>query len=73
MKRIDIASRLARRRRISRARAADCVDRVVHDILKKLRSGQPAELPGLGRLEPGKPVRLYPGKPAPKTRKRGDR
>ncbi len=58
MKRIDIASRLARQRKISRSRAADCVDRVVHEILRKLRCGESADLPGLGRLEPGRPVRL---------------
>jgi len=32
------------------AEAAQQVDRVVRDILKKLHSGQTATLPGLGKL-----------------------
>jgi nucleoid DNA-binding protein len=53
MKKPEIAKRLARRSRISRGEAADQLDRVVHDILSSLRSGQPAALPGLGRFLPG--------------------
>ena len=32
----------------------DQVDCVVHDILRRLRAGKPAALPGLGTLQPGK-------------------
>jgi len=53
MKKQDIASRLARRSGVSKAAAADQLDRLVHDILSKLRKGQPASLPGLGTFLPG--------------------
>jgi nucleoid DNA-binding protein len=49
----DLASRLARQTRSSKAAAADEVDRVVHQILAKLRRGEPARLPGLGTFLPG--------------------
>jgi nucleoid DNA-binding protein len=48
-----LASRLARRTRSSKAAAADEVDRVVHQILAKLRRGERAPLPGLGTFLPG--------------------
>jgi nucleoid DNA-binding protein len=35
---------------VTEAEAADRLDRVVHDILSKLRSGKSASLPGLGRF-----------------------
>lgn len=53
MKKTQLADRLARRSGISKAEAADRLDRVVHDIVSKLRKGRPAVLPGLGRFEPG--------------------
>jgi nucleoid DNA-binding protein len=53
MKKSEIAKRLARRAGVSKAEAADQLDRVVHDILSRLRRGQPAELPGLGKFLPG--------------------
>jgi nucleoid DNA-binding protein len=49
----DLASRLARQTRRSKAAAADEVDRVVHQILAKLRRGERAPLPGLGTFLPG--------------------
>jgi nucleoid DNA-binding protein len=49
----DLASRLARRTGSSKAAAADEVDRVVHQILAKLRRGERAPLPGLGTFLPG--------------------
>ena len=52
-----IVRRLAKRSRISQAAAADQVDRIVHEILLKLKHGEPARLPGLGILEPGKEFR----------------
>ena len=54
MKKSQIARRLARRSGISRAEAADQLDRVVHEILSNLRSGQAAPLPGLGTFVPGR-------------------
>jgi nucleoid DNA-binding protein len=52
MKKADIARRLARETGISRAEAADQLDRVVHDILHKLKQGLPASLPGVGTFKP---------------------
>ncbi len=53
MKKSQIAKRLAKRSGISSAEAADQLDRVVHEIITKLRGGQPAPLPGLGTFLPG--------------------
>ncbi len=53
MKKPDIARRLARESGLSRAEAADELDRVVHRILYNLRRGQEVTLPGLGKLMRG--------------------
>jgi nucleoid DNA-binding protein len=53
MNKTDLASRLARQTNVTKAAAADRVDRVVHQIVVKLRKGQPASLPGLGKFRPG--------------------
>jgi len=53
MKKPEIAKRLARQAGVSNAEAADQLDRVVHQILSKLRRGKTAPLPGLGRFTPG--------------------
>ena len=69
MKKMDFASRLARRQHISKAQAADQVDGVVHQILRRLRAGKPAPLPGLGVLRPDKQSNLRistPKRPAGK-------
>jgi nucleoid DNA-binding protein len=50
MKRQELATRLARQKRLSKAAAQDRVDEVVHQILKKLRNGRSVKLPGLGKL-----------------------
>jgi len=50
IKRRQLAQTLARLARIPGAIAQDRVDTVVHDILKKLKTGRPVELPGLGKL-----------------------
>jgi len=57
MKKQDLAARLARKARLSRAAAADRLDRFIHDIIAELRSGKPVSLPGLGTITPGK--KLY--------------
>ena len=54
MKKPQIAKRLAKRAGVSRAEAADQLDRVVNEIVTQLRSGQPALLPGLGTFVPGR-------------------
>jgi nucleoid DNA-binding protein len=50
MKKPEIARRLAREAGMTEAEAADQLDRVVHEILTNVRSGQTAALPGLGRF-----------------------
>ena len=72
MKKSDLAKRLARQGRITKAKAADELDRVIHDILRNLRKGQPTSLPGLGTFTPGrKPrFRFEPPRGRPAGRKR---
>jgi len=53
MNKENLATKLARGTSLSQSQAADELDRVVHGILKKLRSGKTVTLPGLGRLKPG--------------------
>lgn len=53
MKKNDFAKLLAKRSRVSTAAAADQLDRVVHNILTRLRKGKPVSLPGLGTFTPG--------------------
>ena len=53
MRKSEIANRLARQSGVTNAEAADQLDRVVHQILSKLRSGKPAPFPGLGLFTPG--------------------
>ena len=48
-----MARRLARRSGVSAAQAADRLDRAVYQILEKLRRGQEAPLPGLGKFHIG--------------------
>lgn len=49
----QLTAHLARNTGQSKSAAADELDRVVHDILARLRRGETAELPGLGKLVPG--------------------
>jgi len=53
MRKPEIAKRLARQSGVSNAEAADQLDRVVHQILSKLRKGKTASFPGLGQFTPG--------------------
>jgi len=50
MKREELARTVARQTHVSPAAARDEVDKLVHKILKALRSGKPVELAGLGKL-----------------------
>ena len=54
MNKSDLASQLAKQSRLSKAEAADQLDRVVHQIVSSLRKGRPARFPGLGDFSPGK-------------------
>lgn len=53
MKKDELTATLAKQERLSHAAAADQLDRVVHDILSRLRRGETAPLPGLGKFVPG--------------------
>ena len=50
MRKHELARQLARTTGVTRAEAADQVDRVVNDVLMKLRRGQPADWPGIGKF-----------------------
>ena len=60
MNREDLAQKLARQAKLSRAAARDRVDELVRDILKSLRGGQAVDLPGLGKLVAKTPRRGRP-------------
>ncbi|MCC6862318.1 MAG: HU family DNA-binding protein [Bryobacterales bacterium] len=53
MRKPELARRLAKTSRVSKAEAADQLDRVVHQIVSSLRRGRRARLPGLGEFKPG--------------------
>lgn len=69
MKKPELARRLARAGGISKAKAADQLDSVVHRIVRSLRQGEAAALPGLGTFRPGAKPRFEPERPAPEARK----
>jgi nucleoid DNA-binding protein len=50
MKKSDIAQQIARETGVTQGEAADQLDEVVSSILKTLKKGRSANLPGLGRL-----------------------
>ncbi len=58
MKKADLAKRLAKRSGLTRAEAADELDRVINRILHHLRQGKSASLPGLGTFTPGRTWRF---------------
>jgi nucleoid DNA-binding protein len=55
MKKFDLAREIARRHGVATADAADQLDRTVTQMIRALRGGRPARLPGLGTILPGKP------------------
>ena len=67
MKKEQLARELAKESGITHAAAADQVDRIVTDILKRVRKGQSASVPGLGTFRPGRneEFRLDRGSPSP--------
>ena len=50
MKNRELAKRLAKDTRLTPQAAADLLDRVVTEIIQKLKRGQPAKIPGLGTI-----------------------
>jgi nucleoid DNA-binding protein len=63
MKKQDLATRLARKARTSKAVAADRLDLMVHRIIAELKKGNPVALPGLGTFKPGKKLNFQFEKP----------
>jgi hypothetical protein len=53
MKKAQLVKRLARESGISPAAAADQLDNILSGILRRIRRGQSAPLPGLGVFLPG--------------------
>jgi len=55
MRRKELARELARAQHLAPGAAQDQIDQMVHDILRRLRAGEPVELPGFGKLLPNPP------------------
>lgn len=53
MKKEQLARRLAKECHVSPAAAADQLDRIVSDLLQRVRRGESASLPGLGTFQSG--------------------
>ena len=60
MTKVDLANEVAKRRGVKSGAAADEMDRVVTNIIRTLRRGRNAHLPGLGTIGPGKPWTFRP-------------
>jgi nucleoid DNA-binding protein len=58
MRKEQLARRLAKESRVSTAAAADQLDRIISEILTKVRKGESAALPGFGTFRPGRGPRL---------------
>jgi nucleoid DNA-binding protein len=58
MEKPEIVRRLAQRSGVSPGEAADRLDKIVYQILEKLRHGQSAPLPGLGLFHVGADGRI---------------
>ena len=77
MKKQQLARRLAKESGITPAAAADQLDIILSGILRRVRQGHSASLPGLGTFVPGEKPEFYfeqclpPGARRPKTRKTG--
>lgn len=54
MKKSDLIREVAERQGIAPGTAADQMDRAVSRLVRTLRGGRPARLPGLGTISPGK-------------------
>lgn len=54
MKKSDLAKDIALRNQVGTADAADQLDSAVSQVIRTLRAGRAARLPGLGTILPGK-------------------
>ena len=59
MKREQLARRIAKESGISEAAAADQLDNMLSGILRRVRQGQSASLPGIGTFLPGAKPEFY--------------
>jgi nucleoid DNA-binding protein len=62
MKKSELARDIGERRGVDPGDAADQMDRAVNKIVRALRQGKTARLPGLGTIKPGKPWTFQPEK-----------
>jgi len=62
MKKLDLARELGQRQGVEPGDAADQLDRAVNQIVRALRQGKPARLPGLGTIRPGRQWTFRPEK-----------
>jgi len=60
MKTSDLINEVARQRGVKTGAAADQMDQAVTKIIRALRRGHRAHLPGLGTIAPGKPWTFLP-------------
>jgi hypothetical protein len=60
MKKLDLAHEANRGNGGAAGHAADELNRVVNRIIRTLRSGRPARLPGLGTITPGREWTFLP-------------
>jgi nucleoid DNA-binding protein len=58
MQKPELVKGLALESGLTEAEAADRLDRVVNDIITRLRKGKPAPLPGLGKFTQGSDGKL---------------
>jgi nucleoid DNA-binding protein len=62
MKKSDLAKDIGERHGVEPADAADQLDSAVNKLVRALRQGKTARLPGLGTIKPGKPWTFHPEK-----------
>lgn len=60
MRKKNIARRLAQEAQLTAADAADQIDSVVTKLIRRLKDGKPAKMPGFGTLLPGEAVTFKP-------------
>jgi nucleoid DNA-binding protein len=60
MKKSDFINRVARQQGMKTGAVADQMDQAVTKIIRALRRGQRAHLPGLGTIAPGKSWTFHP-------------
>lgn len=71
MRKEQLARRLAKESGISTAAAADQLDRIISDILERVRKGESAALPGFGTFKPGRSTQFQFDASQPLERVRG--